>query len=105
MVARKVACPFSPFAALERSGGGWEDGAAGGKISGDAGEVFPGRTDAYWDSANAKNAENGAFEWATGRMGVSVVFKVEAEGYAPFVSEAYKATQENYSATFKLVGK
>ncbi len=66
------------------------------------GEVFGSRPEPSWDSANAKSCTQGALDWSSHRMGVGYVFKVEADGYEPLVSELFKTTQSDYAATFKL---
>jgi hypothetical protein len=82
------------------------DGTTGqpiGKFRMTPGLIFSNSAEPAWETQDMKNGEKGAFEWSATRIGPSLVFKIEAEGYETLVSDPYKTTQSDYTATFRLV--
>jgi hypothetical protein len=69
------------------------------------GLLFPNGIDPSWESQGAKYEEQGAFEWKSDRIGPDLVLKIEADGYDTLVSDPYRTTQSDYTATFKLNAK
>jgi hypothetical protein len=68
------------------------------------GLIFAGNNPAYpnWQAQDAKNEIQGTFDWSSPRIGPSLVFKIEADGYETLISGPYKTTQSDYTATLKL---